>query len=73
MSWVRVDARGLSCPLPALHAKQALGQAKDGTVEVLVDSVTSCDNVSRAGRKAGWEVAVEKDDAADWFRVVMTR
>lgn len=72
MNSVQVDARGLSCPLPALHAKQALGQVKDGKVEVLVDSVTSCDNVSRVGRKAGWAVAVE-GQAAGGFKVVMTR
>ena len=72
MSQVRVDARGLSCPLPALHAKQALDKAAGGTVEVLVDSTTSRDNVSRVGRKAGWEVTVE-DVAAGGFRVVMKR
>lgn len=72
MSQVQLDARGLSCPLPALRAKQALETTVDGTVEVFVDSTTSRDNVSRVGRKAGWKVAVE-DGAAGGFKVVLTK
>ena len=54
-----VDARGLSCPQPALLTQQALRQLTGGTVEVLVDSDTSRDNVTRIAQKAGWTVSSE--------------
>jgi TusA-related sulfurtransferase len=55
-----VDGRGLSCPLPALRAQDALKQMASGTVEVLVDSGTSCDNVTRIAQRAGWTVEAEE-------------
>jgi len=55
-----VDARGLSCPLPALRAQDVLKQMASGMVEVLVDSGTSCDNVTRIAQRAGWTVTVEE-------------
>ena len=42
-----VDARGLSCPEPVLLAKQAIDSLDTGTIEVIVDTVTSRENVSR--------------------------
>ena len=42
-----VDARGLSCPQPAMLTRQAINELNQGTVEVLVDSGTARDNVSR--------------------------
>ena len=55
-----LDARGLSCPLPALRAQDALKQMASGIVEVLVDSGTSRDNVTRIAERAGWTVTVEE-------------
>jgi len=54
-----IDARGLSCPEPALKAKQAIRRLTGGTVEVLVDAGTASDNVSRIAQQTGWRVAVE--------------
>jgi TusA-related sulfurtransferase len=67
-----VDARGLSCPQPALMTKQALSQLKAGVVEVLVDSGTSRDNVSRTAQSAGWNVTVEKPPSGG-YRLVLTK
>ena len=55
-----IDARGLSCPQPALMTRQALQGSAKGTVEVLVDCGTAQENVSRLAEKAGWTVAVEE-------------
>jgi tRNA 2-thiouridine synthesizing protein A len=55
-----VDARGLSCPQPALLATQAIKKLGKGTVEVLVDSGTARENVSRLARNAGWTVSIEE-------------
>jgi TusA-related sulfurtransferase len=61
-----VDARGLSCPQPALLATQAIKKLGKGTIEVLVDSGTARENVSRLAKNAGWSVTVEeqKDGSA---------
>jgi len=72
MSTTTVDARGLSCPEPALMARQALMKAKQGTVIVLVDSVTSRDNVSRTGKLAGWQTSSE-DQPNGSFKVTLTK
>jgi TusA-related sulfurtransferase len=64
-----VDARGLSCPQPALLAHQAIQKLKKGEFEVLVDSGTARDNVSRLARNAGWTVTIE-DMPGGTFRLV---
>jgi tRNA 2-thiouridine synthesizing protein A len=55
-----LDVRGLSCPQPALQTKQTIKKMGSGTLEVLVDTQTSRDNVSRLSQKAGWDVNVEE-------------
>jgi tRNA 2-thiouridine synthesizing protein A len=67
-----VDARGLSCPQPVLLTKQALRQAAGGVVEVLVDTVTSRDNCTRAAQKEGWKVQVEAQPTGG-FKLVLTK
>ena len=60
-----VDARGLSCPEPVLLSKQAIENIESGTVEVLVDSVTSRENISRMAQRLECSVeATETDDGA---------
>ena len=53
----RVDARGLSCPEPVILTRKALlGGAKE--YEVLLDNVTSRENVTRFAEHAGYTVTV---------------
>ena len=67
-----VDARGLSCPQPAMLARQAIQKLGKGTVEVLVDSETARENVSRVARNVGWAVTVEdKPDGS--HRIVLEK
>jgi len=67
-----VDARGLSCPEPVLRSRDALrGLARGEELEVLVDTVTSRENVSRMARSQGYEVAVER--AGDDFRLLIRK
>ncbi|MDD3319025.1 MAG: sulfurtransferase TusA family protein, partial [Synergistaceae bacterium] len=54
-----VDARGLSCPQPIVETKKVLDKISGGRVEVLVDTVTSRENVLRFGRNAGWQGSFE--------------
>ena len=57
----RVDARGLSCPEPVILTRKAL-QKGGKEYEVLVDNVTSRENVTRFAEHAGYTVAVTEKD-----------
>ena len=67
-----VDARGLSCPQPAILIRQALQKMDKGTIEVLVDSSTARENVSRLARNSGWNVTVE-DQPDGSYRIVLKK
>ena len=66
----QVDARGFSCPQPVIMARNAI---KDGVfpIEVLVETVTSRENVRRASQKMGCTVEVEA--LGDEFKLTLTR
>jgi TusA-related sulfurtransferase len=65
-----VDARGLSCPQPVILARNAI-QAGNFPIEVLVETVTSRENVRRAAEKLGCAVQVE--DLEDEFKLTLTK
>jgi tRNA 2-thiouridine synthesizing protein A len=58
----RIDARGLSCPQPVVLVKKAIDRIGKGTIEILVDTVTSRENVSRLARSVGYQVSVEEKE-----------
>ncbi len=72
MEKLTIDARGLSCPQPVLMTRQAISGLTAGEVEVLVDSVTSCENISRFARTSGWKAITEPTPSGD-YRVVLDR
>jgi tRNA 2-thiouridine synthesizing protein A len=65
-----VDARGLSCPQPVILARNAI-QAGAFPIEVLVETVTSRENVRRAAEKLGCKVQVK--DLGDEFKLTLTK
>ena len=65
-----VDARGLSCPQPVILARNAI-KAGDFPIEVLVETVTSRENVKRAAEKAGCTVQVE--EMGGEFKLTLTK
>ncbi len=65
-----VDARGLSCPQPVILTRQAMEEGQF-PIEVLVDTVTSRENVRRAAERAGLKVQVEAVE--DEFKLTLTR
>jgi tRNA 2-thiouridine synthesizing protein A len=68
MSEQVVDARGLSCPQPVIMSRDAVKRLESGgTVEVLVDTVTSRDNVRRAVENVGCTVEIQEE--GDEFRL----
>jgi TusA-related sulfurtransferase len=65
-----VDARGLSCPQPVILARKAM-QAGQMPIQVLVDTVTARENVTRMAQKAGCRVAAER--LGDEFVLTISR
>ena len=67
-----VDARGLSCPQPVMLTSKAIKKLNKGTIEVLVDSGTSRDNVSRLAKHSCWAVTVEEQSEGN-YRIVLKK
>jgi len=60
-----VDARGLSCPEPVLLALEAMKKLGKGEIEILVDTDTARENISRAANSMGWIVSeIIKEESA---------
>ncbi len=67
-----VDASGLSCPQPVLMTSDKMKELKKGEIEVLVDTDTSKENVSRAAESQGWEVA-EVTESGTGYRILIKK
>jgi TusA-related sulfurtransferase len=65
-----VDARGLSCPQPVILARKAIDDGQF-PIEVLVESVTSRENVRRMAEKAGCTVAIV--GMGDEFKLTLSK
>ena len=68
---ITVNASGLSCPQPVLMTKKALSNLTSGHVEVLVDTATSRNNVSRFASNKGWNVKTEERDGG--YKVILEK
>jgi tRNA 2-thiouridine synthesizing protein A len=66
-----VDARGLSCPQPVILTRKAM-EAGEFPIEVLVETVTSRENVRRVAEKAGLQVQVEEVEG-DEFKLIIQK
>ena len=58
-----IDTRGLSCPQPVLMFLTAVKSDDQGPFCVLVDNDASLENVSRAARNRGFDVAATDENA----------
>jgi TusA-related sulfurtransferase len=67
-----VDARGLSCPQPVLMTMDEMKKVSQGEIQILVDTDTSKENVSRAAESKGWTVNDVKEEG-EGYRVTITR
>ena len=66
----QVDARGFSCPQPVIMARNAIKQG-EFPVELLVETVTSRENVRRASEKMGCTVEVQ--EVGDEFKLILKK
>lgn len=69
---ITVNASGLSCPQPVMLTKKALSGLEAGHVEILVDTATSRNNVSRFAANKGWNVAVEEREEGG-YKLILTK
>jgi tRNA 2-thiouridine synthesizing protein A len=67
-----VDASGLSCPQPVLMTIGKIKAMGKGEIEILVDTDTSKENVSRAALNQGWTVA-EVGESENGYRVLIRK
>lgn len=67
-----VDTRGLSCPQPAMLARNAMQDTGCGQIEIMVDAGTAHQNVLRLAENMGWAVAAEPQPDGT-IRLVLTK
>ena len=56
-----LDARGLSCPEPVIMIRKAM-MSKEAAYEIVVDNMTSRENVTRYAQHQGYTVTVSESD-----------
>lgn len=52
----RIDARGLSCPQPVVLCQNKMKESSVDAFEVIVETQTACDNITRMAEKNAWTV-----------------
>ncbi len=57
----RIDVRGLSCPQPVLCVKKELEDGNIKTLEVVVDTGTSRENIKRFATNLGYKVEIKEE------------
>jgi tRNA 2-thiouridine synthesizing protein A len=67
---IEVDARGLSCPIPVIRTKKAMDENPTESLDVLVETAVSKENVSRLAKSRGYSVTTAH--LHDGFRLVLS-
>jgi len=67
-----VDARGLSCPQPVILTLDEIKNGSENQIEVLVDTDTSKENVSRAATSQGCTV-VDVTAEGEGYRITIQK
>ena len=66
-----IDARGLSCPQPVIVADRKMKELGRGVFEVLVDTETAKENITRLAQQSGWQLDV--NEASGDIRLVLKK
>lgn len=56
-----LDARGLSCPEPVIMIRKAM-MTKENEYKIMIDNVTSKENVTRYAEHQGYTVSVSEKE-----------
>ena len=65
-----VDARGLNCPEPVMLVRKAIQETGKGAIEVLVDSGTARENISRLAKNSGLMVTIDEQPGGSYLIVL---
>lgn len=57
----KIDARGLSCPQPVIMTNKKMKELGKGLLEVLVDTETAKENITRLAQQSGWNIEITKE------------
>jgi selenium metabolism protein YedF len=57
---IKVDVRGMVCPMPVIKAKETIEIHPKEEIEVWIDNLASKENVKRFLQSKGWQVEEEK-------------
>jgi tRNA 2-thiouridine synthesizing protein A len=68
---IEVDAKGLSCPIPVVKTKQAMGKNPKEVITVFVDSSVAKENVSRLAESKKYSVNVQTA-AGEEYKLILT-
>jgi tRNA 2-thiouridine synthesizing protein A len=66
-----LDARGLSCPQPVILTMNKIKELGSGEIEVLVDTDTSRENITRAATSKGWKIKDIKPDGTGYKIIIV--
>ncbi len=66
-----IDARGFSCPIPVVMVRDAVKQGAPDKIEVLVDSETCVENITRFAANNGYAIDASAEGAD--FRLTLTK
>ncbi len=64
---IRVDTRGMSCPMPVIRLKKVIAQDPKEDILVMVDNPSSKENVIRLALSAGFILVNIKEDGKDCY------
>ncbi|HNZ32463.1 MAG TPA: sulfurtransferase TusA family protein [Smithellaceae bacterium] len=68
---ITVDVRGLGCPVPVIRTKEAMEKNPDQTINVLLDSETAKENVSRMAQSKKYAMKIEQGEDEE-YKLVLT-
>lgn len=63
---VRLDTRGLECPLPTLRAVEAIRRSGGQKVVVVTDHAPALETVPFQAEWHGWDCVIEETGAPEW-------
>lgn len=69
----QLDTKGLSCPQPVILVHQKMKELGRGIFEVMVDTDTSRENISRLAINEGWEVVETKKTEDSGYVLILKR
>jgi len=57
----KIDARGRSCPEPVILTSKKMKELGKGLLEVLVDTETAKENITRLAQQSGWKIETKQE------------